>query len=166
MKICQQPRPLDTLDTKAAANTMVAFLLDAIGITTDKIQRVYMAGAFGTYINIESGIIIGLYPDLPRERFVQLGNGSIKGAYKLLKDAEQLLVVEELISSIAYLPLAEAPDFLNKMSAAKFLPHTDFSLYPTVIERIKSRKHLEEVDNEGGSDKDFVPLNERVKVVK
>jgi uncharacterized 2Fe-2S/4Fe-4S cluster protein (DUF4445 family) len=131
------------MDTKAAANTMVAFLLDAVGITPDKIQRVYMAGAFGTYINIESGITIGLYPDLPRERFVQLGNGSIKGACKLLENADQLLVVEDLISNIVYLSLAEAPDFLNKMSAANFLPHTDFSLYPTVIEKLKSRKNLE-----------------------
>ncbi|MBP2663138.1 MAG: hypothetical protein H6Q71_1086, partial [Firmicutes bacterium] len=141
--IFSQTDILRFMDTKAAANTMVVFLVDAVGITPDKIQRVYMAGAFGTYINIESGITIGLYPDLPRDRFVQLGNGSIKGACKLLKDADQLLVVEELINSIVYLSLAEAPDFLSKMSAAKFLPHTDFSLYPTVIEKIKSRKHLE-----------------------
>jgi uncharacterized 2Fe-2S/4Fe-4S cluster protein (DUF4445 family) len=130
------------MDTKAAANTMVAFLLDVLGITPDKIERVYLAGAFGTYINIESGITIGLYPDLPRERFVQLGNGSIKGACELLKDADLLFVIEDLIKSIAYLSLAEATDFLSKMSAAKFLPHTDFSLYPTVIEKIKSRKHF------------------------
>jgi len=141
--IFSQTDILRFMDTKAAANTMVAFLLDVLGITPDKIQRVYMAGAFGTYINIESGITIGLYPDLPRERFVQLGNGSIKGACELLKDADQLLVVEDLISSITYLSLAEATDFLSKMSAAKFLPHTDFSLYPTVIEKIKNRKHLE-----------------------
>jgi uncharacterized 2Fe-2S/4Fe-4S cluster protein (DUF4445 family) len=131
------------MDTKAAANTMVEFLLDVLGITPDKIQRVYMAGAFGNYINIESGITIGLYPDLPRERFVQLGNGSIKGACELLEDADQLLVVEDLINSITYLSLAEATDFLSKMTAAKFLPHTDFSLYPTVIEKKKSRRHLE-----------------------
>lgn len=141
--IFSQADILRFMDTKAAANTMVAFLVEALNITPDKIQRVYLAGAFGTYINIESGITIGLYPDLPRERFVQMGNGSIKGACKLLQDADQLLVVEDLISSIIYLSLAEAPDFLNKMSAAKFLPHTDFSLYPTVIEKIKSRKHLE-----------------------
>lgn len=131
------------MDTKAAANTMVAFLVEALDITPDKIQRVYLAGAFGTYIDIESGITIGLYPDLPRERFVQIGNGSIKGAGKLLSDAGQLLVIEKLINSIAYLSLAEAPDFLNKMSAAKFLPHTDFSLYPTVIEKIQSRRQGE-----------------------
>ncbi|HVI40332.1 MAG TPA: ASKHA domain-containing protein [Anaerovoracaceae bacterium] len=141
--IFSQTDILRFMDTKAAVNTMVEFLLDVLGITPDKIQRVYMAGAFGTYINIESGITIGLYPDLPRERFVQLGNGSIKGACELLKDADQLLVIEDLISNITYLSLAEATDFLSKMSAAKFLPHTDFSLYPTVIEKIKSRKHLE-----------------------
>ena len=141
--IFSQTDILRFMDTKAAANTMVEFLLDVLSIKPDKIQRVYMAGAFGTYINIESGITIGLYPDLPRERFVQLGNGSIKGACQLLEDAGQLMVIEDLISSITYLSLAEATDFLSKMSAAKFLPHTDFSLYPTVIEKIKNRKNLE-----------------------
>ena len=140
--IFSQTDILRFMDTKAAANTMVAFLLDVLGLTPDKIQRVYMVGAFGTYINIESGITIGLYPDLPRERFVQLGNGSIKGAGKLLNDSNQLLVIEDLLNSIVYLSLSEAPDFLNKMSAAKFLPHTDFSLYPTVIEKLKRRKRL------------------------
>lgn len=99
-----------------------------------------MAGAFGTYINLESAITIGLYPDLPRERFAQVGNGSLKGACMLLKDAEELLSVESIVNNIVYLQLGEAKDFLSKMSAAKFLPHTDFTLYPTVMENIKRRR--------------------------
>lgn len=59
-----------------------------------------MAGAFGTYINLESAITIGLYLDLLREQFVQVGNGSLKGAYMLLKDAEELLAVESIVKNI------------------------------------------------------------------
>jgi len=130
------------MDTKAAANTMVAFLLETLGIEPHEIQRVYMAGAFGTYINLEAAITIGLYPDLPRERFVKVGNGSLKGASMLLKDAELLSTVESITNSIVYLSLGEATDFLTKMSAARFLPHTNFELYPTVIEKMKSRKSV------------------------
>lgn len=126
--------------TKAAANTMVAFLVESLGIDPHEIKRVYLAGAFGAHINLESAITIGLYPDLPRERFVSVGNGSLKGANMLLSNGELLSIAENIIENIAYLSLAEAKDFLTKMSAAKFLPHTNFELYPTVIEKLKRRK--------------------------
>lgn len=128
------------MDTKAAANTMVSYLLEASGADIKDIERVYLAGAFGTHLNLESAITIGLYPDLPRDRFVILGNGSLKGAYQLLVNAELYGTAESIIERIDYLSLGEAPDFLTKMYAAKFLPHTDLTLYPTVAEKIKQRK--------------------------
>lgn len=128
------------MDTKAAANTMVAFLLETLDIEPNAIERVYTAGAFGTHVNIESAITIGLYPDLPRDRFVHLGNGSLKGANLLLKNAELLTIAEGFIEKIIYLSLAEAKDFLLKMHAAKFLPHTNFELYPSVMEKLKQRR--------------------------
>lgn len=129
------------MDTKAAANTMVAFLVETLEIEPTAIQRVYTAGAFGTYINLESAITIGLYPDLPRDRFVHLGNGSLKGANLLLNHAELLPTAEGFLEKILYLSLAEAKDFLLKMHAAKFLPHTNFELYPTVMEKLKQRRN-------------------------
>ncbi|WP_418219639.1 ASKHA domain-containing protein [Candidatus Formimonas warabiya] len=128
------------MDTKAAANTMVAFLVETLGIEIDDIQKVYAAGAFGTHLNLESAITIGLYPDLPRERFVNIGNGSLKGACMLLKNAELFSSAESIIEKIVYLSLAEAKDFLMKMHAAKFLPHTNFDLYPSVMEKLKRRR--------------------------
>lgn len=128
------------MDTKAAVNTMVAFLLETMGIQPHEIQRVYTAGAFGTFINLESAITIGLYPDLPRDSFVFLGNGSITGARMLLQDRALLAMAENIFETVLYLQLAEARDFLNKMYAAKFLPHTNFELYPTVIARLKELK--------------------------
>lgn len=128
------------METKAAANTMVSYLLEASGVSPDEIERIYLAGAFGTYLNLESAITIGLYPDLPRERFVVLGNGSLKGAHKLLTDAEIYAAAERIIEEIDYLSLGEATDFLTNMYAAKFLPHTNLDLYPTVMEKIGLRR--------------------------
>ncbi|SHI14768.1 Uncharacterized 2Fe-2 and 4Fe-4S clusters-containing protein, contains DUF4445 domain [Sporobacter termitidis DSM 10068] len=127
------------MDTKAAANTMVAYLLEASGVSPQDIKKVYLAGAFGTHLNLESAITIGLYPDLPRDRFVILGNGSLAGACKLLLDASLYYTSESIIEKMVYLSLGEATDFLTKMFAAKFLPHTDLDLYPTVKEKLKSR---------------------------
>lgn len=132
------------LDTKAAANTMVQILLENSGVETSKVERVYMAGAFGKYLNLESAITIGMYPDLPRDRFIRTGNGSLQGAYTLLMNRELLKKVEEIYASMEYLQLEEAADFLTKMYAAKFLPHTDLNLYPTVKENLLKRKNYKD----------------------
>lgn len=134
------------MDTKAAANIMVDYLLEALDIKPHEIQRIYLAGAFGTHLNLESAITIGLYPDLPRDRFVPVGNGSLKGAHLLLKNEELLSAAENIIESIMYLSLAEADDFITKMYAAKFLPHTNFELYPSVMENLKLRRQKSAVE--------------------
>jgi uncharacterized 2Fe-2S/4Fe-4S cluster protein (DUF4445 family) len=128
------------MDTKAAANTMVTYLIEASGMDIKDIKRMYLAGAFGTHLNLESAITIGLYPDLPRDRFIILGNGSLKGAYQMLVNAELYSTAEKIIERIDYLSLGEAPDFLTKMYAAKFLPHTNLTLYPTFAEKLQQRR--------------------------
>lgn len=120
------------IDTKAAASTMVAYLLERLGVEPIDVDRLYVSGAFGTYINLESAITIGLYPDLPRERFVSLGNSSLQGAYVLLTDDQKMEEVTRLQERIEYLEFGAATDFISRMYAARFLPHTDFDLYPTV----------------------------------
>ena len=130
------------MDSKAAANTMVSYLLDSSGVSPADLQKVYLAGAFGTHLNLESAITIGIYPDLPRDRFVILGNGSLMGAYKLLMDASLYDTGESILEKIVYLSLGEATDFLTRMYAAKFLPHTDLNLYPSVKEKLENRKFL------------------------
>ncbi|WP_050740253.1 ASKHA domain-containing protein [Acetobacterium bakii] len=130
------------MDTKAAANTMVAYLLDSLGVEATEVKRLYTAGAFGTYINLESAITIGLYPDLPRERFVSLGNGSLRGSYALLINGELLKEIMALQREVRYLEFGAATDFLTQMFAARFLPHTNFDLYPTVKAELIKRGRL------------------------
>ncbi|WP_195267614.1 ASKHA domain-containing protein [Eubacterium sp. 1001713B170207_170306_E7] len=125
------------LDTKAAANTMVAYLLEAAGIGPGDIDRVFIAGAFCAHINLEAAVNIGLYPDLPPERFTVLGNSSLTGARTLLLDYTLLETVHTFQQSIHYLEFGAASDFLTRMFAARFLPHTDLSLYPSVRLRLK-----------------------------
>lgn len=127
------------LDTKAAANTMVAYLLEAAGIGPEDIDQVFIAGAFCAHINLEAAVNIGLYPDLPAERFTVLGNSSLTGARALLLDYTLFDTVGALQDNIHYLEFGAAPDFLTRMFAARFLPHTDLSLYPTVRQRLKER---------------------------
>ncbi|WKY45300.1 ASKHA domain-containing protein [Eubacteriaceae bacterium ES2] len=120
------------IDTKAAAGTMVSYLLERVGVAAADVDRIYVSGAFGTYINLESAITIGLYPDLPRERFVFLGNSSLEGATLLLSDRHLMAELTDLQKKIEYLEFGAAIDFLSRMYAARFLPHTNLNDYPSV----------------------------------
>ena len=120
---------------KAAAHTMVATLLDASGVTPGQIGAFYLSGGFGTHLNLESAITIGMYPDLPSEKFRILGNSSLAGAKQVLLDAENLARIRHFVQSATYVQFGEIDTFLENMRAAQFLPHTNASLYPSVKKR-------------------------------
>lgn len=126
------------LRTKAAAGTMVEYMLNLAGISTDMIGEFQIAGAFGTYLDKESAVTIGLYPDMERDRLISAGNTSLKGAYEMLLHRENLQQVDWILGQMEYVQFGEVADFIHLMGAARALPHTDLSRYPSV------RKKLEE----------------------
>lgn len=120
------------LDTKAAAYTMVDCLLEAAGITAEELSRFYLSGAFPAHSDLESAITIGIFPDLPREKYQVLKNSSLDGARCLLLDHDRLAEAKQLSESIYCVQFASIPDFLIRMQAAKFIPHTDMGRFPSV----------------------------------
>lgn len=127
------------MDTKAAAHTMVTYLLSHTDMDLSQVDKFYTAGAFGTYLNLESAITIGLYPDLPREKFVSLGNSSLAGAKALLLDGSLLEEIKLIKEKINYLEFGAASDYLTRMFAARFLPHTNLDWYPTIKKELQKR---------------------------
>lgn len=107
-------------------------LLESIGLTFDDIERVYLAGTFGNYIDLEEAIIIGLLPDLPRERFFFLGNTSLEGAKQALLYEDTLLKMERVVNMLTNIELSVFPKYMEYFVAALFLPHTEESLFPSV----------------------------------
>lgn len=106
-------------DTKAAAATMIACLLEATGADPMQLDRIYLAGAFCEHLDLESSITIGLYPDLPREKFVLVGNSSLSGARKLLLDRRGLALADRIAADLYYLEFAMQPDFLTLMTSMR-----------------------------------------------
>ena len=120
------------LDTKAAAYTMVDCILETAGVTEAEISRLYLTGAFPAHSDLESAITIGIFPDLPREKYTLLKNSSLAGAGCLLLNRHRLAEAKELAESIYCVQFASFPDFLVRMQAAKFIPHTDLGRFPSV----------------------------------
>ena len=120
------------LDTKAAAYTMVDCLLESAGIQANELSHVYLSGAFPAHSDLESAITIGIFPDLPRENYTVLKNSSLDGARTVLLDYSRLAEAKALAENIYCVQFASIPDFLIRMQAAKFIPHTDMTRFPSV----------------------------------
>jgi len=120
--------------TKAAAHTMVEYMMQKIGLTMEEIGKFYLAGAFGTHIKIESGVTIGLYPDIPREHIICAGNSSLLGARAILLDRGLLADVRYFVENTDYIQFGEVANFVDIMSAAQGIPHLDVNRYPSVVQ--------------------------------
>ena len=131
------------LDTKAAAFTMMECLMEAAGITADDLAHCYLSGAFPAHSDLEAAITIGIFPDLPREKYSALRNSSLDGARKLLLDHSQLAEAQQLLEKIYCVQFASIPDFLVRMQAAKFIPHTDMNRFPTVQRNLDNHQNNE-----------------------
>lgn len=120
------------LRAKAAIYAGFTVLADSVGIPLEAVEQILIGGAFGKYINIEKAVQIGLLPDMPWERFQFLGNTSVRGAYYALLDKEARQQIKEIAERMTYIELSADNTFYEAFMSALFLPHTDFSRFPSV----------------------------------
>ena len=106
---------------KAAIRLGIQALVAAEGIAEDHIEQVVIAGAFGTFINVESAITIGMLPALPLERFKQVGNAAGTGARLALISQSQRAKAEQIAEQDGYIELAAVPNFNRKFAEATYL---------------------------------------------
>ena len=106
-------------------------LLESVGLDFEGIERVILAGNFGAHLDLERAIAIGLLPDLDRDRFFYLGNGSMLGCQISLTDNRRFRERIEVRKLITNLELSDNLNFMNYYMAALFLPHTDICLFPS-----------------------------------
>jgi uncharacterized 2Fe-2S/4Fe-4S cluster protein (DUF4445 family) len=119
------------LDTKAAAYTMIDCILETAGVSVDDLSRIYLSGAFPAHSDLEAAITIGMFPDVPRSKYALVKNSSLDGARILLLDHSRLAEAKALAENIYCVQFASVPDFLIRMQAAKFIPHTDLERFPS-----------------------------------
>jgi uncharacterized 2Fe-2S/4Fe-4S cluster protein (DUF4445 family) len=128
------------LRAKAAIYAGISLLLKKVGFTLNDIERVYIAGGFGNYLNVDKAIIIGMLPDLPKEKFRFLGNTSIAGAYLCLLSDNMRKEAEEIANKMTNVELSVSKRFMEEYMSALFLPHTDITQFPTVADLLSKKK--------------------------
>ena len=129
-----QPEIDSLIRSKAAMYTILETITNSVGLGLEDISHFYVAGTFGSYIDPDSAVRIGMLPDLPRESFTPLGNSSLSGAVRVLQDPRAVAEVHDIAAKVTYLELNVNQEFMNRFSAAKFLPHTDRSRFPSLAQ--------------------------------
>jgi uncharacterized 2Fe-2S/4Fe-4S cluster protein (DUF4445 family) len=125
------------LRAKAAMYAGYMTLVEHVGMSLDQIHDVFIAGNFGNTLDIENAITLGLLPDIDRDKFKFVGNSSLRGARLVCQSAELLHDAETIARNMTNVEFWDNPRFMEHYTASMFFPHTDDSVFPTVMERLK-----------------------------
>jgi uncharacterized 2Fe-2S/4Fe-4S cluster protein (DUF4445 family) len=114
-------------------------LLAEVGLSITDLDRIIMAGGFGSYIDLEKTMTIGLLPEIDAEKVTFIGNGSLMGArMSALTNSIRRDVVATL-KRMTNFELSETKSFMDNYIAALFLPHTEQQLFPRLKARMEKR---------------------------
>ena len=120
------------LRAKAAIYSACALMLHQLDLEFADLAKVYIAGGFGRFLDLEKAVTIGLLPDLPRERFHYIGNASLIGSVMVLVSRENEELQYEMARRMTYIELSTDPGYMDQYTGALFLPHTDMDQFPSV----------------------------------
>ena len=106
---------------KGAIRTGVDVLLQSRNLAPRQIDRVIIAGAFGSYIDVASAIGIGMLPEIELDRFSQVGNAAGMGAKLALISLSKRVESKALADRVRYIELATAPGFSNIFARSMYV---------------------------------------------
>lgn len=106
---------------KSALYAGIKILMRRLGI--EKVETVILSGAFGSYINVESALVIGMFPDCAIENVVVVGNAAGEGAIRALFDIREREEARRIASFVEFIETATEADFATHFADAMFFPH-------------------------------------------
>ncbi len=125
---------------KAALYAGAKILMNKKGV--DKVDAVILAGAFGSYIDKENALVIGLFPDCELKNVVSVGNAAGEGAKLALMDINKRIEAEKVAASMKFVETANEADFQAHFFDAMYFPHArdSFSHVKHILEKIPKLK--------------------------
>jgi uncharacterized 2Fe-2S/4Fe-4S cluster protein (DUF4445 family) len=107
-------------------------LLEKDGKKPSDLEQVILAGAFGSFINKENAMFIGLFPEVPLQHVYQIGNAAGMGAQVCLKDIGMRQLANEIAFKARYHEISTAPTFQVDYAYALYFPHFKMSHFPGI----------------------------------
>jgi len=114
-------------------------LLEEVGLSMDLVERIILAGGFGSYIDLEKAMVIGLLPEVDPDRVTFIGNGSLMGARMSSLTNRIRQDVVSVTQKMTNFELSETHSYMDNYIAAMFLPHTEIEKFPRLKARMKAR---------------------------
>ncbi len=115
---------------KGAIFAGITTVLQQVGLEVSDLERVILAGGFGSYIDLDSAMTVGLLPEVAPKKILYLGNGSLIGSWMCELSNHIRRDVVEVVKRMTSFELSEIPGFKDQYMASMFLPHTDLALFP------------------------------------
>jgi uncharacterized 2Fe-2S/4Fe-4S cluster protein (DUF4445 family) len=117
-------------------------LLTEVGMGIEDIEKIILAGGFGSYVDLEKAMTIGLLPEMDSEKVIFIGNGSLMGAKMSSLTNRIRRDVVEVTKKMTNFELSDTPSYMDNYIAALFLPHTDLNKFPRLKSRLDARKKM------------------------
>lgn len=114
---------------KAAMFTGVRILMKKKKVSREDLESIIIAGAFGSHINPESAMTIGMFPGVPLDRVRSVGNAAGSGARMALMSRKARELAKEISKKVKYVELAADAEFQREFLSAMYLPHEDIGLF-------------------------------------
>ncbi|MEM2921957.1 MAG: ASKHA domain-containing protein [Candidatus Bathyarchaeia archaeon] len=120
----------ELVKAKAAIHAATELLMRYLGLSEREIDKIMLAGAFGSYINPESARTIGLLPEVELDMITPIGNAAGIGAVAALINVDMRKEAKEVAEKARFVELASHPDFVKEYANSMYLPHKDVDKYP------------------------------------
>jgi len=127
---------------KGAVYSGCMTLLSEVGMSIQDVERIILAGGFGSYVDLEKAMIIGLLPEIDADKVTFVGNGSLMGAKMSSLTNRIRRDVVEVTKKMTNFELSETPSYMDNYMAALFLPHTDIDMFPNLKARLDARRDM------------------------
>ncbi|MGC8831773.1 MAG: ASKHA domain-containing protein [Thermoproteota archaeon] len=124
---------------KAAVFSACLLLLKKAGLVPRDLSKIYIAGAFGNYVDPRSAMVVGMIPEFPLEKIVQIGNGSGHGAMMSLLSKKARGEAELIARKIRVVDLNTVREFQSEFIDSTLFPHRRREMFPKVIDAIGRR---------------------------
>jgi uncharacterized 2Fe-2S/4Fe-4S cluster protein (DUF4445 family) len=111
-------------------------LLSEVGVGFDDVEQIILAGGFGSFVDLERAMIIGMLPEVPPEKVIYVGNSSLLGARMSALTNSIRRQVASVTNMMTNFELSETPSYMDNYVAALFLPHTDVGRFPRIQARL------------------------------
>ena len=128
---------------KGAFYSGTSLILNYLNRTREKdhhIRQIFLAGAFGNYIDKKNAKFIGMIPDISNEKIYQIGNAAGTGAQHCLINTELRNKAQKLLKKIEYVEIAVQENFQREYAEAMYFPHLKLEKFPSLSEYLKIPK--------------------------